>query len=45
VLASFGNWFEAPFGAIPMYVLLGASLAPLLGRTDASLPAERSVRG
>lgn len=34
-LGMFGNWFETPFGALPSYLLLGLSLAPLLPTSGA----------
>ena len=44
--AFFGNFFETPFGAIPFYLLIGYSLAPLtpvyaLGNYSYLLPAAR----
>jgi len=38
-LGLFGNWFETPFGAIPYYLLLGLSLAPLARRPAAPTAA------
>jgi hypothetical protein len=40
VQAQFDSYFEAPFGAIPFYLLVGLSIAPLM---IAAPPADRSV--
>lgn len=39
-LGMFGNWFETPFGALPTYLLLGLSIAPLQA-LDGLTPSRR----
>jgi hypothetical protein len=35
-VASFGDFFETPFGGIPFYIIVGLACAPGLGGTDAA---------